>query len=121
MKRISSIIIAFVCLSGINTFCFGDNNDRTDINIYRHGPGPKDTGVTGFTSYYENDTLYLQFDEPEGIATITLTNLEACSSLTTSFMTDQPFSLFIGTAPATYIIEITTSTGNCYNATLTTF
>lgn len=65
--------------------------------------------VNMVSAYYDNCTLYISFESYEGMATATLTNLFSGESDSWTFSTaTQPSSHYIGSAPGTYSISITT-------------
>ena len=73
-------------------------------------PRPTDTGEENNVWYtYANGLLTINFEQPEGRATMTVARMEDAHIATTSFFTMAPYTYNIGTAPGTYTIVVKTS------------
>ncbi len=69
--------------------------------------------------YYQDGVVTIEFENPEGNAVFTVTDVVTGDNASTTFNTAMEFNYFIGSEPSTYLLEISTSAGNDYEGYLT--
>lgn len=92
---------------------------------FKESPGNKKPGgkptddVVAIVAWYANGVVNISFETYEGMADIdvALDGTPLCSMRAGT--ATQPIQCQIGSAPGTYTINITTTIGNAYTATLT--
>ena len=108
--RLKILIVLLICVSGIN-YATGPAEDQDTNKTFKpKNTRPKDTGEENNVWYtYANGLLTINFEQPEGRATMTIARMEDAHVATTSFFTMAPYTYNIGTAPGTYTIVVKTS------------
>lgn len=95
-----------------------ENNSSTEenqSNIAMNGSGIRPRENTkNIECYYINGNIYIEFSEPEGDTTLTITNQFNGESIHTSFSATCLYSIYIGTKTGVYEISIETSSGEKY-------
>lgn len=106
-----TIIIAALCILGLASI---PAQAETQIELSKgtqeppkkHRPHDEEIAVV---CYYDNGDISISFESYEGMATATVTNVFTAEAESWNFSTaTQPSVHYIGTAPGTYTISITT-------------
>lgn len=97
------------CATAI-TYAQAPTDTGKPIKLNPKNPRPKDAGEENNVWYtYANGLLTINFEQPEGRATMTIARMEDAHIATASFFTMAPYTYNIGTAPGTYTIVVKTS------------
>jgi len=101
------ILVLCACFS---TYAQTSVNPNEPIKFKPKNPRPTDVGEENKVwCTYTNGQITITFEQAEGRATMTITRTEDATTATTAFYTMTPYTYYIGTAPATYIINVRTN------------
>ena len=108
MKILLTFILVFCAC--FTTYAQNVQKPNDDKKLKPIKPRPTDTDENNSVwCSYANGVITIEFEQVEGRATMTITRLDDATSFTTTFYTMTPYSYYIGSAPASYIINIKTS------------
>lgn len=96
----------------------GTNQSKSKVKLTKYptlpkGERPRMPAMITVDCWYSEGELYIEFREPEGECDITVTDTTTGFTVTDSFDSAVPYTLYIGT-PASATITLTTDEGNTY-------
>jgi len=108
MKTFLTLIL--VLCACYTSYAQSSSDPNKDYYLKGKKPRPTDVGEENKVwCTYTNGQITITFEQAEGRATMTLTRTEDATTATTAFYTMTPYTYYIGTAPATYIINVRTN------------
>jgi hypothetical protein len=102
------LLYAVPCMAGGQT----SPSTPDEIPVYTGDDRPRSGSpvwASNVRCSYFDGVLAIEFDEPEGVASVSVSSAETGETVATSFDTSSPSYINIGTAPGNYVIVIKTN------------
>lgn len=112
---IISLLISFVLGTSFNTYAQQTNSNKRERIPMRKNKRdrPRMPSMIIVDCWYGNGELSIEFRNPEGECDITVTDTTTGFTMTDTFDSTLPYTIYIGT-PQSATITLTTDEGNIY-------